>query len=44
MRWSTIEQPVLLKEQQTKMMTERILCHPDGERILANFHDLEEAA
>jgi hypothetical protein len=43
-RWAVVEQPRLLADQQRKMMTERILGHPDGERILARFHALEEVA
>jgi hypothetical protein len=43
-RWAVVEQPRLLAAQQRKMMNERILGHPDGERILARFDALEEAA
>jgi hypothetical protein len=43
-RWAVVEQPRLLADQQRKMMTERILGHAEGERILARFHALEEVA
>ena len=43
-RWAVVEQPLLLKEQREKMMSERILSQPGGERILAKFNDLGEAA
>lgn len=42
--WAIVEQPLLQAEQQRKMMSERILSHPDGERILADFNALEEQA
>jgi hypothetical protein len=35
--WATHEQPKLQAEQQRKVLTERILAHPDGERILERF-------
>ena len=40
--WATVEQPVIQAEQSRKMLTERILEHPDGERILEKFNALEE--
>jgi hypothetical protein len=43
-RWATVEQPVLAAEQQKKLLTERILAHREGPRILAAFHRLAEAA
>jgi hypothetical protein len=42
--WATIEQPKLAAEQQKKLLTERILAHADGARILEAFHRLEEGA
>lgn len=42
--WAVAEQPLLIAEQQRKMMTERILSHENGEEILARFNALEEAA
>ncbi len=41
-RWATIDQPKLAAEQQKALLTERILRQPEGERILAAFHALEE--
>ncbi|MBW2240727.1 MAG: hypothetical protein JRH01_01975 [Deltaproteobacteria bacterium] len=43
-RWATVDQPKLAAEQQKKLLSDRILAHPEGERILARFHALEEAA
>ena len=43
-RWAVVEQPKLVAEQQRKMMTERILSHAEGDRILSRFDELEEAA
>lgn len=40
--WATVEQPKLMAEQQRKALTERILAHPEGERILEEFNALEE--
>ena len=42
-RWATLEQPKIQAEQSRKLLTERILAHPDGERILPAFNALEEA-
>jgi hypothetical protein len=42
--WATVEQPRLAAVQQKKLLTERILAHADGPRILDAFHRLEEAA
>jgi hypothetical protein len=38
--WATHEQPKLQAEQQRKVLTERILAHPDGARILEQFEAL----
>ena len=43
-QWAVVEQPPLAAVQQRKLMTERILSDPDGDRILAEFNALEEAA
>ena len=42
--WATVDQPKLVAEQQKKMLTDRILAHPEGERILAAFHTMGDAA
>jgi len=41
--WATLEQPKLAAEQQRQMLTERILAHPDGQRVLEEFNRLEES-
>jgi hypothetical protein len=41
-RWATVEQPRLAAEQQRAVLRERILRHPEGERVLAAFDALEE--
>ena len=41
--WATVEQPKLMVEQQRKLMNERILAQPDGERIAKEFNALEAA-
>jgi len=41
--WATAEQPRLAAAQQRQLYIDRISAHPDGERILAEFHALEEA-
>ncbi len=38
--WSTVEMPKLQREQQRKLMEQRILGHPDGERLLERFNEL----
>lgn len=38
--WSTVEMPKLQREQQRSIVEERILEHPDGQRILARFNEL----
>ncbi len=38
--WATGEQPRLAAEQQRRVLTERILAHPGGEDILAQFEAL----
>ncbi|MFQ5696696.1 MAG: hypothetical protein ACE5IL_00225 [Myxococcota bacterium] len=40
--WATVEQPKRMAEQQRKNLTERILAHPGGERILEQFNTLED--
>ena len=42
--WATALQPRLAAAQQKKLLTERILAHADGLRILDAFHRLEEVA
>jgi hypothetical protein len=42
--WATVEQPKLAAAQQKKVLTERILAHTEGPRILEAFHRLAEAA
>lgn len=42
--WATVDQPKFVAEQQKQMLSDRILAHPDGERILAAFHALVDAA
>lgn len=41
-RWATVEQPRLAAAQQRRILTERILAHPDGEDILRKFEALDE--
>lgn len=41
--WATVEQPKLAAVESRKMLSERILKHPDGERILEGFLALEDA-
>jgi len=41
--WATVQQPKLAAVESRKMLSERILKHPDGERILQKFLALEEA-
>ncbi|MEE2674954.1 MAG: hypothetical protein VX466_14220 [Myxococcota bacterium] len=41
--WATVEQPKLAAVESRKMLSERILKHPDGERILEKFLALEDA-
>ena len=40
--WATVEQPKLQAEQQRTLYIERISQHPEGDRILTEFHALEE--
>ena len=42
--WATVEQPKLAAAESRKMLSERILKHADGERILEKFLALEDAA
>ncbi len=42
--WATVEQPKLAAAESRKMLSERILKHADGERILKKFLALEDAA
>jgi hypothetical protein len=42
-KWATEEQPKLAAEQQRKLLESRILAHPEGVRILAEFNALEES-
>ena len=41
--WATVEAPKLQAEESRKLLTERILKHPDGDRILEEFNALEDA-
>ena len=41
-RWATVDQPKLAAVESRKMLSERILKHPDGERILERFLALED--
>ncbi len=43
-RWATIDQPKLQAEQQRQLLRDRILAHPDGERVLAAFEALADDA
>lgn len=36
-RWATIEQPKLAAAQQREVLVERIMEHPEGERVLREF-------
>ena len=38
--WATVEAPKLQAAESQKLMTERILKAPDGERILAAYNEL----
>ena len=42
-QWATVDQPRLAAVETRKLLTERILEHPDGERILERFLALEDA-
>jgi hypothetical protein len=42
--WATVEQPKLAAVESRKLLSERILKDPDGERILEKFLALEDAA
>jgi len=42
--WATVEQPPLAAAQQKELLTKRIAAHPESERVLCRFHELEEAA
>lgn len=39
--WATVEQPRLAAVESRKLLSERILKHPDGERILEKVYALE---
>ena len=41
-RWATEEQPVLAAQVQYPLLRERILKHPQGERILRTFNELSD--
>jgi hypothetical protein len=41
--WATVEQPKLAAIESRKLLSERILKHPDGERLLEEFLALEDA-
>lgn len=40
--WATQEQPRLAAERQRRLLSERILAHPEGREILAAFEALED--
>ena len=42
-QWATVDQPKLQAEQQRKLLTERILAHTEGPRILEAFEALADA-
>lgn len=42
--WATVEQPPLVAVQQRELLSSRILEHAEGDRILAAFSRLDEAA
>ncbi len=42
-QWATVEQPKLVAERERKSFKARILAHPDGQRILERFDQLEAA-
>ena len=35
--WATVEQPELAAEQQRELLVERIMKHPEGDRVLRDF-------
>jgi hypothetical protein len=37
-RWATVDQPALVAQQQERVLTERIMAHPDGPRVLDEFN------
>ncbi len=41
--WATVEQPKLAAVESRKLLSDRILKHPDGERLLERFLALEDA-
>ena len=41
--WATVEQPLLVAAQQRELYIERISVHRENERVLKEFHALEEA-
>lgn len=43
-QWAIEEQPKLFAKDQRKLYHERILAHPEGERVLREFAALEEMA
>lgn len=40
--WATVEQPKLAAQQQRAQITPRIVAHPDGKRLLAEFEALSD--
>ena len=36
-QWATVDQPKLQAEQQRDMLVERILAHPESQRVLTEF-------
>ena len=42
-QWATVDQPAAVAAQQRQVIEERILAHPDGERVLAQFDAAAEA-
>ena len=35
--WATVDQPAAMADQQRRLIEERILAHPEGEQVLAEF-------
>lgn len=41
-RWASVGQPALVAAQQRRLLSERILAHPEGPRILEKFDALAD--
>jgi len=42
--WATVEQPMLAAHQQQALIEQRLLAHPDGPRVLAEFNRRSDLA